>query len=208
MYNSTGWARHRRPVRGAMSAGTALQYLILKRFRSKRHLELKKHGITRDRPFWCAICPKRFAAMETTTVHERSHTEKLNGCSMCPQQFGHKLKSDDAPHERTHANNLKQPGEQPYGCSMCPQRLVLGSAARATLRRTSGPTRARSRTLHKVLIFWAGATSFARTSCHRMPRTQNGRSTAEAVDRASVRLLARFLRFFPPLGATWPLRPN
>ena len=84
-----------------MSAGTALQYLILKRFRSKRHLELKKHGITRDRPFWCAICPKRFAAMETTTVHERSHTEKLNGCSMCPQQFGHKLNRIRAMMRRT-----------------------------------------------------------------------------------------------------------
>ena len=102
--------------------------------------------------------------MGALAIHERAHAgEKPYACSMCPRRFSQK--GSVPPHERTHT------GERLYACSMCPKwftnKVALpgtsgptrargrtlarcahgGSATRATFPRTGGPTRARSHTL-------------------------------------------------------------
>lgn len=43
---------------------------------------------TREKPYSCDVCPKRFADFSTYTKHKRVHTgEKPYSCSLCSRNF-------------------------------------------------------------------------------------------------------------------------
>ena len=75
--------------------------------------KIKHEGIhTKEKPYQCSYCNKRFSRVSNKTRHERTHTkEKPYPCSYCDKSFSRVSHKTD--HERTHTK------EKPYPCSYC-----------------------------------------------------------------------------------------
>jgi len=84
-----------------------------KRFCDKNYLR----GVyTKEKPFECTICGKRFDRKGSVDSHTRVHTgEKHFKCSICSKSFGQK--SDLKRHTRIHT------GEKPFKCTLCSKRF-------------------------------------------------------------------------------------
>ena len=62
---------------------------------------------TKDKPYQCDLCQKKFSLMSSLTTHKRRHTaEKPYECDVCEKKFF--KKSNLTTHKRTHT------GEKPY----------------------------------------------------------------------------------------------
>lgn len=70
------------------------------------------HYSTRDRPYICHICNKRFIQKAHLIIHKRIHTgEKPYSCHICNKRFAQS--SHLAVHKRVHT------GEKPFFCNFC-----------------------------------------------------------------------------------------
>ena len=56
---------------------------------------------TKEKPFQCSYCPKKFPQQSAWLMHERTHTgDKPLKCDICGQKFGES--SNLAKHRKTH----------------------------------------------------------------------------------------------------------
>ena len=75
--------------------------------------DLKKHMLvhTRETPYECNVCSKRFSKLERLKFHEGVHTFLKVKCSFCDKKL--RSQASLTQHERIHT------GEKPYLCSHC-----------------------------------------------------------------------------------------
>ena len=75
---------------------------------------------TKEEPYKCEHCSKRFSRSDTKIVHERMHTkEKPYQCRYCTKTFSDI--SSKTRHERTHTK------EKPYQCQYRDEFLTVKS---------------------------------------------------------------------------------
>ncbi|XP_069819762.1 oocyte zinc finger protein XlCOF22-like [Dendropsophus ebraccatus] len=87
--------------------------------------------LSKEKPFSCSECGKRFASKITVARHEKSHTmPKPFSCSECGKGFTRK--SHLATHERIHT------GEKPYSCPECGKCFTCKSKLTTHLRVHTG----------------------------------------------------------------------
>lgn len=77
----------------------------------------KKTAHSKNRPFFCNICPKAFKLKGMLTRHLKDHTEKNIACAHCDKKFS--LPCYLRVHMRTHTN------EKPYECHLCDQKFAM-----------------------------------------------------------------------------------
>lgn len=71
-----------------------------------------EHYASRDRPYVCHVCNKRFIQKAHLIIHKRIHTgEKPYACHICNKRFAQS--SHLAVHKRVHT------GEKPFFCNFC-----------------------------------------------------------------------------------------
>jgi hypothetical protein len=79
-------------------------------------LTTHKKTHTRDKPYECVVCKKRFSCSGNLTQHKRTHTgDKPYGCNICKKRFSQS--SHLASHKKTHT------GDKPFECHVCNKRF-------------------------------------------------------------------------------------
>ncbi|ODM91040.1 Zinc finger and SCAN domain-containing protein 31, partial [Orchesella cincta] len=79
-------------------------------------------GHTKEKPYFCAICPRTFAQPSALNGHvQRAHTLPSFECLFCNKMFSSFTGLDN--HTRVHS------GEKPYSCSICDCTFALPETA-------------------------------------------------------------------------------
>lgn len=162
---------------------------------------------SRDKPFMCKVCSRRFGYKHVLLNHERTHTgEKPFECVECGKRFtrDHHLKT----HVRLHT------GEKPYGCPRCDRRFVQVANLRRHVRvhmfecRDCGVRFSNDRQLTEHAPSHGGLEPFECDGCRRRfrrrqqllfhgcsaasaPSVGNGRSNKASSDRDEAAVKAR-----------------
>ncbi|XP_072014115.1 uncharacterized protein [Amphiura filiformis] len=102
-----------------------------KRFAYRKNLSKHMRTHSKDKPYKCEHCEKGFTRNDNLKIHMRIHTkEKPYQCKYCQKCFAQKGNLDG--HIRTHTN------EKPYQCQYCQKGYITGGTLKVHMRTHTG----------------------------------------------------------------------